>query len=120
MDAQLDKLARRQHALLTTSQLLNAGYSTWAIYRAVKTGDLFAVRYGVYRPAGAPVTQEMAWMAAVLGAGPDTVLSHFSAARAYRFRSFGWPDAVHLLSATPAQPRHGGRGRPPHDQPARL
>jgi hypothetical protein len=108
MDAALDCLARRQHALLTTSQLQHAGYSKRAIYLACKNEALFAVRHGVYRPAGAPITQQMAWMAAVLGAGSGSVLSHLSAAQAYGFRWFTRPDSIHLVAETPTQPRMTG------------
>lgn len=108
MDRKLDHLARRQYGLLSTPQLHARGRSEEAIRHAVAEGELFVYRHAVYRTPGAPPTQEQAWLAAVLGAEPGTVLSHLSAAQAWRFPGFPDPNTIHLLTASLSQPRLSG------------
>ena len=108
MEPMLDRLGRRQHGLLTTPQLHEAGWSKDAIYGAVKEGDLFVVRRRVYRVAGAPITQELTWLAAVLAAERGVVLSGLSATQAFGFRSFPHPFGIDLLSPTDVAPRMPG------------
>lgn len=68
------------------------------IRRAVTRGTLIPMRPGVYRLPGAPVTQDQSWMAAVLGTTTDSVLSHGSAAVAWRLRGFEPPSAIDVLT----------------------
>ncbi|HET9442461.1 MAG TPA: hypothetical protein VFO65_04000 [Acidimicrobiales bacterium] len=46
----------------------------------------------MFRPAGAAVTREQAWMAAVLAAAPGAVVSHTTAARLWDLPGFPDPD----------------------------
>ena len=97
MDTALDLLARRQHSLLAFWQLEAAGWSPWAIGRAVRGGRLVPIRRGVFRPAGAVETQWQAWMAAVLASHFSAVLSHLSVLAAFGFIEFPRPDKIDLL-----------------------
>src|SRR5436305_5471488 len=107
MDADLDRLARRQHSLLACWQLLAAGWSGSAVGRAVARGHLVPIRSGVFRTAGSLETQWQAWMGAVLASHFEAVLSHLSALAAYGFVLFPSPEKIDLL-AVDGQPRMAG------------
>lgn len=115
---ELDTIATRQHGLITTEQLLALGATGDWVSSQTKLSRLHRVRKGVYRTAGVPPSQDQAWLAAVLGT-PGTVLSHESAASAWKFRGFEVPDRIDLLSAG-WQPRGSGvRGHQTKWLPAR-
>ena len=97
MDADLDRLARRQHSLLACWQLAAAGWTGSAIGRAVDSHRLIALRRGVFRTAGSLETQWQAWMAAVLATHFTGWLSHLSALAAYGFTQFPNPEKIDLL-----------------------
>ncbi len=101
MDPELDRLARRQHALLARWQLREAGWKEAAIGRAVVAGKLISIRQGVYRTAGSVETQWQAWMAAVLATHCSSVLSHLSVLAALGFTAFPAPERIDLLRAGP-------------------
>lgn len=94
----LDAIARRQHGLVTTKQLAELGATKDWVRSQAKTGRLVRVRVGVYRLGGVPVTQDQAWLAAVLAARADCVLSHGTAAVAWGFERFEAPPGIDLLS----------------------
>jgi len=73
-------LARRQHRLITRSQLLALGYGRRSIEHRLRNGRLHRVRRGVYAVGSTDLTQHGLFMAAVLSCGPDATLSHDSAA----------------------------------------
>ncbi len=77
--ADLDRLARRQHGLLTIGQLVGLGLTDLQVRRMTMTGRLGRVRHGVFRVCGAQPTWHSAALAAVLAAGPGAVASHRSA-----------------------------------------
>jgi very-short-patch-repair endonuclease len=74
------RLAKRQHGVLTRTQLLNLGLSTEAIKHRITTRRLHPVAAGVYAVGRPMLTQHGRWMAAVLSCGPTAALSHHSAA----------------------------------------
>jgi very-short-patch-repair endonuclease len=74
------RLARRQHGVLTRSDLMALGFGTEAIRHRVRTGRLHRVYRGVYSVGRRELAREGRWMAAVLACAPDAVLSHGSAA----------------------------------------
>src|SRR5687768_14718047 len=72
-------IAARQHGIVTTAQLLDAGVGRRSIARRVARGWLVRLYHGVYQVG--PVTARYgAEMAAVLACGEEAVLSHQSAA----------------------------------------
>ena len=81
------RLADRQHGAVARRQLLAAGMQRGAIDRRVASGRLRRVYRGVY--VVGPLTREGRWMAAVLAAGSDAVLSHLSAAALWGLREGG-------------------------------
>src|SRR5947209_5514738 len=97
MDADLDRLARRQHSLLACWQLVDAGWSTTVIGRAVDRGGLIPIRRGVFRTAGSLETRWQAWMAAVLASHFTCWLSHLSALAACGFTEFPAPEKIDLV-----------------------
>ena len=79
-DAEVAALAARQHGVVTLVQLRDAGLDKDAVRRRVLGGRLHRVHRGVYAVGHAGLSREGRWMAAVLGAGEDSALSHLSAA----------------------------------------
>jgi hypothetical protein len=72
-------LARRQHGVLTRSDLLGLGFSPEAIKHRLGTRRLHPVMRGVYAVRWPQLTREGRWMAAVLACGEGAALSHRSA-----------------------------------------
>lgn len=108
MDLSLDKTGRRQRGLLTTPQLLRAGWSNDMIHDAVEANDLIVVRRRVFRVPGAPFDRETAVLAAVLAAQDETYVCGLSTAELFAFRRFPYPESIHLLSEGPNRPRMPG------------
>lgn len=109
---------RRQHGVLTRRDLDALGFSPSAIKNRIATGRLHRVRRGVYAVGRSELTREGHWMATVLAAGGDAVLSHASAAALWGIgpewrlievsvRRRSWPrlDGV-KVRARPALPGH--------------
>ncbi len=78
IERRIAAIAARQHAVVTTGQLVEAGLSASAIDRRLRSGRLTALHRGVYLavPLQLPRTREMA---AVLASGAGALLSHLSA-----------------------------------------
>src|SRR4051812_33966162 len=79
------ELARRQHGVLTRSDLLGLGFSAEAIKHRVRVGRLHPIVRGVYAVGRPRLSPHGRWMAAVLACGPGAVLSHRSAAALWGF-----------------------------------
>jgi hypothetical protein len=93
--AAVNRLARRQHGLVTRRQLLELGMEPRAIARRLESGRLTRVRRGVYRlgPIAQPLERDMA---AIL-ATPGATLSHRSAAALHKLLPYPAKDGpVHL------------------------
>jgi very-short-patch-repair endonuclease len=79
-DQRVAQLATRQHGIVSTSDLLNAGFSDSGIGRRVAAGSLHRLHRGVYAVGHTSITAEGHWLAAVIACGKGAVLSHRSAA----------------------------------------
>jgi hypothetical protein len=87
-DERMEALASGQHGLLSYEQVIALGYSESAIQHRRRTGEWRNVFRGVYRLAGAADSPRLRAMAAVLGGGPEAILSHTSAAGLLSFPGF--------------------------------
>lgn len=86
-------LARRQHGVVARAQLRELGLSDAAIEHRLAIGRLHLVRRGVYAVGRPGLGQIGRWMAAVLCCGPGAMLSHKSAAAAWKIRR-EWRGAI--------------------------
>jgi Protein of unknown function (DUF559)/Transcriptional regulator, AbiEi antitoxin len=83
-DQTLAALAARQHGVVAARQL---GMSKDAIARRVASGRLHRIHWGVYAVGHPLLSRHGAWLAAVLAAGPQAVLSHATAAALWGIRA---------------------------------
>ena len=78
-DRTVAALARRQHGVVSTAQLLAIGMTKDAIHSRLRAGRLHPVQRGVYAVGHMALTRRSRQLAAVLACGPAAVLSHRSA-----------------------------------------
>jgi predicted transcriptional regulator of viral defense system len=104
-DIDIAGLAASQHGVVSRLQLRALGLSVAAIDHRVRAGRLHLVHRSVYAVGHRALTVEGRWLAAVLAAGSDAVLSHGSAAAAWGLR----PSGVSPIHVT--IPRSPGRAR---------
>jgi very-short-patch-repair endonuclease len=71
----IGRIARRQHGVVTWTQLLDAGLSAKEIKRRVQKKALLRVHPGVYRVGHTAPSREAHYLAAVLACGEGAVLS---------------------------------------------
>jgi very-short-patch-repair endonuclease len=83
-DRRVVALAGREHGVVTSAQLIEAGLTPKAIAHRVKSGWLVRLHRGVFLvgPLEAPLSRAKA---AVLAAGEGAVLSHLAAAAVWEF-----------------------------------
>ena len=79
-DRLISEVAGRQHGVITTAQLREAGLSRDAVAKRARAGRLHRLHRGVYAVGHRALSPESHWMAAVLACGPGSALSHRSAA----------------------------------------
>jgi very-short-patch-repair endonuclease len=104
-DKPLAELAKGQHGVVSVRQLKGPlGYSESAIGRAVAAGRLHRLHRGVYAVGHTSVSWHGRCLAAVLGCGPHSLLSHRSAAWLWGI-SRGGPFPVHVTSPVPRKAR---------------
>ncbi|MCU1463924.1 MAG: Protein of unknown function (DUF559)/Domain of unknown function [Acidimicrobiales bacterium] len=84
----LDLIAEQQHGLITREQARRLGVDGSCIARRMRQGRWDRVGRSVYRLSGSPKTAAQTLMAAVLGAGPQTVAARESAAALSRLPGF--------------------------------
>ena len=87
VDEVIAALAEAQHGVVSRTQLLAAGITERQIDWRLRVGRLHRVFRGVYAVGHRALSGEGTWMAAVLAAGKDGVLSHWSSATLWRMRS---------------------------------
>jgi predicted transcriptional regulator of viral defense system len=80
LDLAISRVAERQHAVISLTQLKRLGLSASAVRGRAASGRLHRIHRGVYAVGHARLTQRGHWMAAVLAYGPAARLSHRSAA----------------------------------------
>ena len=106
----ISELAAVQHGVVGRAQLMDAGFSEAAIARRIADARLHPLHAGVYAVGHPNVSVEGRWMAAVLAAGEEGVLSHRSAGALWGI----CPDAA-AFTETTAPERHDRRaGLLPH------
>lgn len=86
MDAEIARLASRQHGVIATRQLAALGLARGGVARRAQAGRLHRVHRGVYAVGHRVLTVDGKRMAAVLAAGPGAALSHASAASLWEIR----------------------------------
>jgi very-short-patch-repair endonuclease len=102
-------LTRRQHGVVTRSQLLDLGMPPDVIQGRLKRGQLHRVAAGVYAVGRPDIDRLGRFKAATLACGVDAQLSHRSAADLWRIRpQRGGPIDVAVPSTVDRQ-RHGIR-----------
>ena len=105
INLEIRRVARAQHGIVTTRQLVDAGLSRAAIAKRVRSGHLYRVHQGVYSVGHDGLSEEAGWTAAVLALGPGAVLSHGAAAVLWDLlRPLGGPIDITV-------PNHSGRNR---------
>lgn len=101
IDRVVAEIARRQHGVIATRQLLAAGWSLSGISRRVRDGRLHRVHRGVYAVGHVAPSPAREWMAAVLACGRDMpngtrrggrqlILDSWGAALSYRTAAQLW------------------------------
>jgi very-short-patch-repair endonuclease len=78
-DAQIAKIAERQHGVITLEQLEAAGIHRRGITRRLQAQRLHRLHRAVFAVGHRGLSREGRWLAAVLACGPGAALSHLSA-----------------------------------------
>lgn len=94
----INGLAQAQHGVVARRQLRAAGVRSDALRRRVDQGRLIELSPRVLRVAGAPASETSQLSAAMLDAGPDAVLSHWTAAARWGLPGFRLVP-VHVVSS---------------------
>ena len=115
-DRLISELAERQHGVVGRQQLTELGVGRGAIEGRLLRGQLHGIHRGVYSVGHRIVSREGRWMAAVLSAGKDAVLSHRSAGQLWQIvpATEVWPE---LTRSTTFRSRSSIRG---HHSPLPL
>ena len=106
-EAEILRLAGRQHGLITASQLALLGLTKQAVLHRERAGMLFRVHRGVYAVAGTRDIFEFRVMAAVLASGSGALASHRCAAALFGLRRIRC-DIPEVTVAGRAAPRLAG------------
>ena len=105
LDERIAELADGQHGVVARRQLLALGVGEEAIEVRLRAGRLHRLHRGVYAVGHRVLSREARWMAAVLFAGPDAVLSHRSAAALWGMPA---PSSRAIEVTTPRKSRSRG------------
>ncbi len=89
-------LAKKQHGVVTRSQLADLGLGPAAIRHRLSNGRLHRLMRGVYAVGRPEVGERGRWMGAVLVCGPHALLSHRSAAALLKIRK-PWRGPVEVV-----------------------
>lgn len=102
------RLARGDHGVLTTAELLACGLTHAGIHRRARAGRLHRLHHGVYAVGHAALSREARWLAAVKACGPGAVLSHQCAAELWEL-SPRCPGPTHVTVPYAKNPRADAR-----------
>ena len=103
-----NRITRRQRALITRVQALQAGLTDAQITSLLRRGVWFEIRPGVYAVAGAPRSWEQMVLATVLATGPDSFASHETGGHLWGVRYVEVPDRIEVLKAVDLKTRMSG------------
>jgi predicted transcriptional regulator of viral defense system len=92
LNAQLARIATRQHGVVTAAQLGKLGLTRQAVSVRSQAGTLHRLYRGVYAVGHPRLEAQGLWMAAVLAAGKDAVLASLSAAALWRISRWNTND----------------------------
>src|SRR3954453_10304861 len=101
----MGEIATRQHGVIARRQLLELGLGPRSVENDVERGWLHPVHRGVYAVGHRRLTREGNFMAALLACGPQSLLSHRSAA-------WLWELAPASLTLPEVTVPHGARRHP--------
>ena len=116
-DVRLARLATKQHGVVARWQLLAIGFTPDTIQHALAAARLFRIRRGVYAVGHRRLTTHGRPMAAVLGCGPQAVLSHRSAIAHWGLRPAPIGPIEVLVPGSSRRSRHGIRVHHTHALP---
>jgi very-short-patch-repair endonuclease len=102
------ELARKQHGVVTRTQLLGLGLGPDSIKHRVSRGRLHPLQRGVYAVGRPEVDRRGLWMAAVLSCGSGALLSHRSAAALWGLLKGAREREIHVVIPGNAVRRHPG------------
>lgn len=111
-EACVAQLARCDHGVLATPELLACGLTRPGIQRRVEAGRLHRLYQGVYAVGHAALSREGRWLAAVKASGPNAALSHQSAAQLWTLMP-RYAGPIHITAPANRNPR-GARGLAVH------
>jgi very-short-patch-repair endonuclease len=103
-DARVAALAERQHGVVTTAQLVEAGLSRAGIRRRVQGRRLFPLYRGVYAVGHRALTPRSRLIAAVYACGPNALASHRAAGSLHGLVSAG---RIEVTTSRGCRPRPG-------------
>src|SRR5947209_8268162 len=96
-EARMNRILAKQYLVITRAQVLACGMSPRALHsRVASPGRWQRLLPGVYLTVTGTVTQDQREMAALLYAGPGSLITGVAAVRRHHLRSPG-PDVVDLL-----------------------
>ena len=104
----IGQLARRDHGVLATSELLDCGLTHAGIHRRTRAGRLHRLYHGVYAVGHTALSREGGWLAAVKACGRAAVLSHQSAGELWDLIPH-CPGPIHV-TVPPGQKAQAGSG----------
>jgi very-short-patch-repair endonuclease len=116
VDAVVGELAGRQHGVVTTAQMLEAGLTGQGIRRRVEAGRLYPLYRGVYAVGHRALTPRSRLIAAVYACGPGALASHRAAGALHGLVNSG---RIEVTAARGCKPKPGitvHRARAIHDQ----
>jgi predicted transcriptional regulator of viral defense system len=105
-DALAAELARRDHGVLATAELLACGLTHPGIHRRARAGRLHRVHHGVYAVGHTNLSRKGRWLAAVKACGSNVLLSHQSAAELWELLP-RCPGPIHITVPAHRRPRPG-------------